>query len=51
MGLQKKYPEAIASLEDFSGESIWNAYSKFNLGVSLSQANKKNEAKHFYMLA
>lgn len=44
---QKKYPQAIESLQHFAGEAIWNAYSQFNLGVALSQAKQATEAQRW----
>lgn len=40
---QKKYPEAIAVLKDFSGDSEWEAYAQFNLGVALVKAGQLEE--------
>ena len=37
---QKNYPKAIEILEDFSGDSEWEAYAQFNLGVALVKAGQ-----------
>jgi len=37
---QKQYDKAIAVLERFSGDSDWEAYANFNLGVALVKADQ-----------
>jgi hypothetical protein len=37
---QKKYQEAIDVLRQFHGDSEWEAYAKFNLGVALVKAGQ-----------
>lgn len=44
--LQKKeYQQAIENIKNFSGEPIWNAYSQFNIGVSLSSAKQADASQ------
>lgn len=40
---QKKYPEAIEVLKNFEGDSEWEAYAQFNLGVALVKAGQLEE--------
>ena len=40
---QKNYPKAIEVLKNFSGDSEWEAYAKFNLGVALVKAGELQE--------
>lgn len=40
---QKNYPKAIEILKNFSGDSEWEAYAKFNLGVALVKAGELDE--------
>ncbi|MFO7602219.1 MAG: hypothetical protein R6X06_00210, partial [Gammaproteobacteria bacterium] len=42
---QQHYPQAIESLQRFNGEPIWNAYSQFNLGVTLAQTEQTREGQ------
>lgn len=37
---QKNYQKAIEVLKDFSGDSEWEAYAQFNLGVALVKAGQ-----------
>jgi len=37
---QKNYTKAIEVLKDFSGDSEWEAYAQFNLGVALVKAGQ-----------
>ena len=40
---QKNYPKAIEVLKNFSGDSEWEAYAQFNLGVALVKAGQLEE--------
>lgn len=40
---QKNYPKAIEVLKNFSGDSEWEAYAKFNLGVALVKTGELAE--------
>ena len=40
---QKNYPKAIEVLKNFSGDSEWEAYAQFNLGVALVKAGQLDE--------
>ncbi|MGD8925335.1 MAG: tetratricopeptide repeat protein [Thioalkalispiraceae bacterium] len=40
---QKKYDKAIEILKNFSGDSEWEAYAQFNLGVALVKAGQLEE--------
>ena len=40
---QRDYPKAIEVLKDFSGDSEWEAYAQFNLGVALVKAGQLEE--------
>lgn len=37
---QNKYDQAVVVLQDFSGNSDWEAYANFNLGVALVKSGK-----------
>jgi tetratricopeptide (TPR) repeat protein len=40
---EKKYKEAIEVLRNFRGDSEWEAYAKFNLGVALVKAGQQDD--------
>ncbi len=40
---QKNYPQAIEVLKNFIGDSEWEAYARFNLGVALVKAGQQQE--------
>lgn len=40
---QQNYPRAIEVLREFSGDSEWEAYAQFNLGVALVKAGQLEE--------
>ena len=40
---QGRYPEAIASLENWKGPYTWQAYAQFNLGVALVRNGKLDD--------
>jgi len=40
---QKNYPKAIEVLKNFRGDSEWEAYARFNLGVALVKAGELQE--------
>ena len=40
---EKKYKDAIAVLQNFSGNSEWEAYAKFNLGVAMVKAGQLDD--------
>ena len=37
---EKRYPEAIAVLDNWQGPGVWQAYSQFNLGVALVRSGQ-----------
>ncbi|MEJ2362368.1 MAG: tetratricopeptide repeat protein [Gammaproteobacteria bacterium] len=40
---EKQYPKAIAVLRDFHGNSDWEDYAKYNLGVALVKAGQQQQ--------
>jgi tetratricopeptide (TPR) repeat protein len=40
---QGKYDEAIRTLENWRGPTVWQAYAKFNLGVALVRSGKLDQ--------
>jgi len=40
---EKRYDKAIKLLRDFRGDSEWEAYAKFNLGVALVKSGQQQE--------
>ena len=40
---QEQYDKAIATLKEFKGDSSWQAYAQFNLGVALVKLGKLEE--------
>ena len=44
---QQKHQQAIDTLQHFSGDPIWKAYSQFNLGVALSRAKQVQQGQQW----
>jgi tetratricopeptide (TPR) repeat protein len=40
---QQQYDKAVATLKEFTGDSSWQAYAQFNLGVALVKLGKLEE--------